>query len=166
MGRPIVAWKSAFARSATAAGLCAALLAACSAEKRGAGPQVVTTPPRSLADARAQTYASNVFEQSEGGRLFRWQGCGGCHSEDSPGAARLTDDQWRYGGGVPALYVSIAEGRPGGMPAYGTRIASGQIWRIAAYVHGLPKLNAPKRLRQDAALSGEPEGSKWNGPIP
>ena len=142
------------------------LLTGCSAEKRAVGPQVVASPPRNAADPRARTYETNAFEQSEGGRLFRWQGCGGCHSETSQGALRLTDDGWRYGGAIPALYASITEGRPGGMPAYGGKIADEQIWRIAGYVHGLPELNGPKRRRQDAVLAGEPEGSTWNGPIP
>lgn len=96
--------------------------------------------------------------------MFRWQGCDLCHTEDAPGAARLTDAQWRHGGDVTALYASIADGRPG-MPAYAGKVAPEQIWQMAGYVHGLPKLPAHKRVRQNTSQQGEPQGSVWSGPL-
>lgn len=139
-------------------------LGGCEAERRAVGPSAPLSAPVGPQDPRARLYATNVWQQSEGGRMFRWQGCDRCHGETSAGAARLTDDRWAYGGAVTELYVSIAEGRPG-MPAYRGKVAEEQIWQMAGYVHGLPKAPRHKRVRQTAALEGEPQGRAWTGPL-
>ena len=47
------------------------VLAGCEAERRNLGPAPPLSPPTGLADARAQLYATNRYEMSEGGRTFR-----------------------------------------------------------------------------------------------
>jgi cytochrome c oxidase cbb3-type subunit 3 len=150
---------------AIAAVLCAVLLCGCGAEKRAVGPGLPLTAPTGKADPRARLYEQNAYQVSEGGRMFRWQGCDGCHTETAPGAANLTDPQWRYGGATTDLYTSIAMGRPNGMPAYDGKIAPEQIWQIAGYLHGLPELPKDRRLRQSSDQQGEPQGSQWTGPV-
>lgn len=49
----------------------------------------------------------------------------------------LMDPKWRYGGRIDQIAASIAEGRPNGMPAWRTKLTSGQIWQLAAYVRSL-----------------------------
>ena len=44
-----------------------------------------------------------------------------------------------FGGSNGAVFQSIYEGRPDGMPAWGRRIADDQIWRLVAYVQTLSK---------------------------
>jgi cytochrome c oxidase cbb3-type subunit 3 len=142
-----------------------AMVCACTAEKRAVGPNPPQTRPIGKLDPRRDTFEKNVFQVSEGGRMFQWQGCDSCHTETAPGAARLTDRLWRYGGTTEEIYASIADGRPDGMPAYGPRIASDQIWQIAAFLHNLPDSPPAQRARQTAALQGEPQGTTWKGPI-
>src|SRR5947209_8029247 len=110
--------------------LCIAALCGCTAEKRAIGPSPPVSRPIGKADPRASTYQSNVFQVSEGGRMFRWNGCDGCHGETASGAANLTDRLWVHGGSLAEIYASIADGRPSGMPAYGARIASERIWQL------------------------------------
>jgi cytochrome c oxidase cbb3-type subunit 3 len=147
------------------AALLAGLIGGCEAEKRALGPTVPATPPTTLNDPRAARIETNAFEISEGGRQFRWAGCGQCHGLQAPAPALLTDQAWRCGGATTQIYRSIAQGCGAGMPAYGATLTSEQIWRIAAYVHSLPKTDRTKQLRGDNALAGEPEGETWKGPI-
>lgn len=139
-------------------------MGACEVEKRDLGPSAPLSPPTGPADQRARLYASNRFEQSEGGRLFRWMGCGGCHTDPAPGALNLADEAWRHGGQMSDIYRSIAKGAPG-MPSYETRIPSQQIWQIAGYVHGLHELKPQVRRRNANAQQGEPSGVSWSGPL-
>jgi cytochrome c oxidase cbb3-type subunit 3 len=102
---------------------------------------------------------------SEGARLFRWAGCGGCHTDPAPAHLDLTDGDWIHGGRTPDIYGVIANGAPG-MPALAERLTPQQIWQIAGYLHGLPKLKPEQRRRGDQALAGEPEGPVWIGALP
>ncbi|MBV9890333.1 MAG: c-type cytochrome, partial [Rhizobacter sp.] len=69
----------------------------------------------------------------------------------------LMDAEWRYGSEPPAVYRSIVEGRPNGMPSFGGRIPDDQVWQLVAYVRSLSG-----QLRKDVApsrsdsLSGAP----------
>jgi cytochrome c oxidase cbb3-type subunit 3 len=155
-----------FAGVAWLAPLCVAALMGCSAEKRAIGPSPPASRPVGKADPRIHTYKDNVFQVSEGSRMFTWNGCDSCHTETAPGAARLTDHLWRYGGNTAQIYASIADGRPGGMPAYGAKIASEQIWQIAAFVGKQPSTPPSQRGREASAQQGEPRGPIWKGPIP
>ena len=145
---------------------CVVALSACTAEKRAIGPSPPASRPTGRNDPRIQGYQDNVFQISEGGRMFVWNGCGACHTETSDGPARLTDHLWRYGGDTADIYASIADGRPGGMPAYGAKIAGEQIWQIAAYLKKQPSSPPAKRSRESSAQQGEPRGAVWKGPIP
>lgn len=151
-------------RSRVAAVVLALALGACTAEKRDLGPSPPQSPPSGPGDRRQQFYETNIHELSEGGRLFRWMGCDGCHTETAAGFLNLNDDRWRQGGGTSAVYRSIADGAPG-MPGYADRIRPQQIWEIAGYVHGLHTLNANVRQRASQAQHGEPSGATWNGPL-
>ena len=143
-----------------------ALLAmACAPEKRAIGPALPSTPPTGPDDPRAARIEANVFEVAEGGRQFRWAGCGQCHGPDAAGFARLDDQTWRCGGGVTRIYASIAQGCGAAMPAFENRLTSEQVWRIAAYVKSLAELDRHKRARGDNALAGEPDGALWKGPV-
>lgn len=142
----------------------ACALAGCEVEKRDIGPAPPLSAPTGIADRRAAFYASNRYEMSEGGRMFRWHGCDGCHTDPAAGYLDLADREWRRGGSVPEIYRAIAEGAPG-MPSYEGRITPQQLWRIAGYVAGLNRQKAQVRRRSSNALSGEPSGSTWSGPI-
>ena len=95
-------------------------------------------PPPPSHDPRGKSYEENAYHISQGGRLFRWYNCNGCHANGGGGMGPpLMDDQWRYGGEMDQIFASIAQGRPNGMPSFGSKVPPDQIWQLAAYVRTL-----------------------------
>ena len=152
---------------ALGAGLLASVaLAGCEPEKRDIGPSPPVTPPITEQDPRSDLYQKNAWQISQGGRLFSWYGCQGCHTDHAHGVLDLTDDVWKYGGGLAAVWASIAHGRPDGMPAYAGRIPDEQIWQLAAYVRDQHKHARPMLRRQDADETNEPQDGPTLGAQP
>jgi cytochrome c oxidase cbb3-type subunit 3 len=115
----------------------------------------IEDPPSKI----GKQYEWNAYHIAQGGRLFRWYNCNGCHG--SGGGAigpALMDDQWRYGGHIDQVHASIIEGRPNGMPSWRGKLTDAQAWELAAYVLSLsgnvPKSAAPSR--HDAMSSTPP----------
>ena len=97
--------------------------------------------PRPMARHVASGYDENSYALQEGQRLFAWYNCAGCHANGGGGMGPpLIDDKWIYGSAPENIYQTIVEGRPNGMPAWGGRIPSYQIWQIVAYVRSLSGL--------------------------
>lgn len=76
-----------------------------------------------------------------GQQLFT-DNCVACHGEDAKGnrdmgAPNLTDAIWLYGGDEASLTATIANGRGGVMPAWGSRLSEADIRSVATYVHAL-----------------------------
>ncbi len=71
-----------------------------------------------------------------GKTLFVQMNCAGCHGYDLGGSMgpNLTDKYWRYGGSPGAIYRSIADGHPQGMPAWRRALPPDQIWKLVAYI--------------------------------
>jgi cytochrome c oxidase cbb3-type subunit 3 len=115
--------------------------------------------PGSLPAPDGAQVDANAYAVNQGKRLFRWYNCSGCHSGGGGGSfgPPLMDSEWRYGHAPQAIYASIVEGRPNGMPAFGGRIPDEQLWQIVSYVRSLSG-----QLRKDVApsrsdsLSGAP----------
>lgn len=83
-------------------------------------------------------YEDNAYAVSEGKRLFTQMNCSGCHSNGGGGIGPpLIDDEWIYGSDPQNIYSTIVEGRPNGMPSFRGRMASYQVWQLAAYVRAL-----------------------------
>jgi cytochrome c oxidase cbb3-type subunit 3 len=139
------------------------VLAGCSAEKRAVGPAPPATAPTGVGDIRQKHFETNRFEQAEGGRLFRWAGCGSCHTESASGAANLSDDRWEHGGSVAEIYQTIASGAAG--PGHSARFTPQELWQISGYLKALPKTKPNMRRRNNAAQAGEPSGAKWAGAL-
>ena len=59
------------------------------------------------------------------------------------------DAAWVYGAAPEEIFTSIADGRPNGMPAFGSRVPAQQVWQLVAYVQSLsvhvPRDAAPGR---------------------
>jgi cytochrome c oxidase cbb3-type subunit 3 len=160
-----------------AAGLVVLALASCQREERRfsesgrlaarAGDRAMPTPSaRPTSD-----FLDNAWSVSEGQRLFGWFNCGGCHSLGGGGGMGppLRDATWRYGGTPEDVHRSIVEGRPNGMPAWGTRIPDYQIWQLVAYVLSLsgrlPKDVQPGR-GENIALGEPPSMTSEKAPVP
>ena len=62
--------------------------------------------------------------------------CAGCHGVHARGGVGpdLTAYQFKYGKNRSAIIQSILEGRPGGMPAYGSHLNKEQAAEMAEYL--------------------------------
>jgi cytochrome c oxidase cbb3-type subunit 3 len=108
--------------------------------------------------AIGKQYEDNTQAVSDGGRLFNWFNCSGCHFNGAGGIgpAFFNDGQWLYGGRLDQIYASIYQGRPNGMPMWGNIIPSSAIWELAAYVKSLSTktANEPIPVKPTAAVPG------------
>jgi cytochrome c oxidase cbb3-type subunit 3 len=105
-------------------------------------------------------YQENAYGIGEGKRLFTSYNCNGCHAMGGGGIGPpLMDDLWIYGSGPDQIYSTISQGRPNGMPAFGSKVPSQQIWQLVAYVHSLsgqvPRDAAPGRNDGMSAMKPE-----------
>ncbi len=91
-------------------------------------PLVLTNPFKGNAQARVI-----------GAKLYVAYNCVDCHGADGNGSMgpSLADGRWHFGGSDGEIFESIWEGRPDGMPAWGGRIATEQVWQLVAYVQSL-----------------------------
>ena len=95
-------------------------------------------------------YEENAYGIGEGKRLFTAYNCNGCHAQGGGGIGpALMDALWIYGSEPDQVYSTISQGRPNGMPAFGPKVPSQQIWQLVAYVRTLsmqvPRDAAPGR---------------------
>ncbi|MBV9879038.1 MAG: c-type cytochrome [Gemmatirosa sp.] len=89
----------------------------------------------------SNVYQENAYAVTEGQRLFGWYNCAGCHANGGGGMGPpLIDDEWIYGSAPEQVYQTIVEGRPNGMPSFGSRIPTPQVWMLVAYVRSLSGL--------------------------
>lgn len=84
-------------------------------------------------------YIGNPVAIQDGRRLFNWYNCSGCHGGHGGGGMgpSLRDQVWIYGSRDDQIFDSIAEGRSKGMPAWGSKIPSNQIWELVAYIKSM-----------------------------
>jgi cytochrome c oxidase cbb3-type subunit 3 len=86
-------------------------------------------------------YEGNAGAVATGAKLFVAYNCIDCHGADGSGAMgpSLADGRWHFGGTNAEVYESIYQGRPDGMPAWGSLLSSDQIWTLVTYVRSLEK---------------------------
>jgi cytochrome c oxidase cbb3-type subunit III len=78
-----------------------------------------------------------------GMRAFNAFNCVGCHMGNGGGGMgpALSNRFFIYGSDPANIYLSIAQGRPRGMPAWGGLLPDTVIWDLVAYIRNLS--NAP-----------------------
>ena len=105
----------------------------------------------------ANPYAGNAAAIAEGKQVFV-QICAACHKPDGSGLVgpSLVDPYWKYGDGDAALFETVSEGRPGGMPAWKSQLGTEKIWKVLAYVRTLPRSNEPGVGAPGAPAVGKP----------
>ena len=86
-------------------------------------------------------YEGDAKAIATGAKLFVAYNCVDCHGADGSGAMgpSLADGRWHFGGASPEVFESIYQGRPEGMPAWGSLISPDQIWMLVSYLHSLEK---------------------------
>ena len=74
-----------------------------------------------------------------GAKLFVAYNCIDCHGAEGSGAMgpSLADGRWHFGGAPAEVFESIYQGRPEGMPAWGSLISEDQVWMLVSYVRSL-----------------------------
>ncbi len=84
-------------------------------------------------------YREDPQAAQQGHELFVRMNCAGCHGYDATGGMgpNLKDAYWRYGGSPVAIFKSIYEGRPQGMPAWNPALPPQEIWKLVAYIESL-----------------------------
>ena len=84
-------------------------------------------------------FAGAPTPRADGPRLYTWFNCAGCHGGKGGGGIGppLADNDWIYGGQPENIFQTIVQGRPNGMPAFGSQIADAQLWKIVAFVRTL-----------------------------
>ena len=76
------------------------------------------------------------------------------------------DDQWIYGSAPDAIFATIMNGRPNGMPSFRGRLTEAQAWQLVAYVRSLSGL-APKQAatnRAESLYGAPPEANRTATP--
>jgi cytochrome c oxidase cbb3-type subunit 3 len=106
---------------------------------------------------------SNAYELSQGKTWYRWFNCTGCHAQGGGAMGpALMDDQWIYGSEPDAIFTTIMEGRPNGMPSFRGRVTEAQAWQLVAYVRSMSGL-VPKEAatnRADSLYGAPPESNR------
>jgi cytochrome c oxidase cbb3-type subunit 3 len=119
--------------------------------------------PRTATGSPANAFQENAWGIAEGKRLYEQFNCVGCHSHGGGGMGpALMDARWIYGDEPAALFQTIVEGRPNGMPPFRDRIVEPQVWQIVAYVRALSGQAPMAALpgRSDHLSPGVPENQR------
>ena len=162
-----------------------ALLAACQREARHFVKPLATPDARAHADADVALQPgeagrgmketasaggyneSNSYDLAQGKTWYRWFNCVGCHAQGGGAIGpALMDDQWIYGSEPDAIFATIMEGRPNGMPSFRGRVTEAQAWQLTAYVRSMSGL-VPKQAatnRADSLLGAPPEANRTATP--
>jgi len=98
----------------------------------------------------------------QGRKLFDSMNCSGCHAPLGGGGMGppLSDREWIYGGEPAAIYLSIAQGRPNGMPAWSLALPPQSIWQLVAYIQTLGETPAPASRPPEKAARPVPQRAR------
>jgi cytochrome c oxidase cbb3-type subunit 3 len=85
--------------------------------------------------------AKDPAAAARGMKLFAQFNCVGCHAPNGAGGMgpALSNGKWRYGSSAENIYLTILQGRPNGMPAWGGMLPDSVIWDLVAYVQSISK---------------------------
>jgi cytochrome c oxidase cbb3-type subunit 3 len=74
-----------------------------------------------------------------GMQYFSGMNCIGCHADNGGGGMgpSLSNNTFTYGNAPENLFLTIYQGRPNGMPAWGSMLPPEVIWDLVAYVKSL-----------------------------
>jgi len=72
---------------------------------------------------------------------FEQMNCVGCHAPSGDGGMgpALSNKMFIYGADPANIYLTILQGRPNGMPAWGGMLPDSVIWDLVAYVQSISK---------------------------
>lgn len=156
----------------------AVMATGCEREARRFGKAAIDPDPRAQADAVSDLQAGqpgrgmralaaagvynehSAYALAQGKLFYRWFNCTGCHAQGGGAIGpALMDENWIYGKDPAAIFATIMEGRPNGMPSFRGRIPEEQAWEIVAYVRSMSGLVSSDAApnRSDTLLGAPPE---------
>jgi cytochrome c oxidase cbb3-type subunit 3 len=106
-----------------------------------------------LTDNSVEQLATNEKALSTGRNLFGLY-CSTCHGSDARGAKgfpNLADSDWLWGGSAETIHQSIAQGRNGVMPPWGSALGEKGVEEVASYVLSLSGRTVPDDLKTAGA---------------
>ena len=85
--------------------------------------------------------ADNPGAAGRGMKYFNQFNCIGCHAPNGGGGMgpSLSNTIFIYGSDAENIYLSILQGRPAGMPAWGGVLPDQLIWDLVAYIKSISK---------------------------
>jgi cytochrome c oxidase cbb3-type subunit III len=92
-------------------------------------------PPADFADPAAKDPAS----ATRGMQYFSQMNCIGCHAPNGGGGMgpALSNNIWIYGDSPANIYLTIVQGRPNGMPAFGELLPDEVVWDLVSYIESI-----------------------------
>ncbi|MGC2782284.1 MAG: c-type cytochrome [Roseiarcus sp.] len=93
----------------------------------------------SFAPRIANPLANDPQAATRGMRDFIQFNCVGCHAPNAGGGMgpALSEGRFIYGSSPANLFLSIYQGRPNGMPAWGPLLPESTIWELVSYVESI-----------------------------
>lgn len=121
-------------------------------ENLGNGPEALFKTPVSgihpgaisIAPVIHNPVANDPKAAQRGMQYFTAMNCVGCHAPNGGGGMgpSLSNRFFQYGSTPANIYLSIAQGRPNGMPAWGDKLPPSAVWDLVAYIRKIA--NAPQ----------------------
>ncbi|MYZ49560.1 c-type cytochrome [Propylenella binzhouense] len=92
-----------------------------------------------IAPAMANPVAGDPGAAERGMRHFSSFNCSGCHAPNGAGGMgpSLSNSAFIYGADPANIFLSIYQGRPHGMPAWGGMLPPEVIWELVSYVQSI-----------------------------
>ncbi len=90
--------------------------------------------------------ANDPASAQRGMKDFTAFNCVGCHMGNGGGGMgpSLSSGNFIYGGDPVNIYLTIVQGRPRGMPAWGSVLPDEVVWDLVAYIQNLSKAPTPE----------------------
>jgi cytochrome c oxidase cbb3-type subunit 3 len=87
----------------------------------------------------ANPLANDPGAAERGLRDFQQFNCAGCHAANGGGGMgpSLSNDKWIYRSSPANIYLTILQGRPNGMPAWGNTLPDSTIWELVSYIKSI-----------------------------
>jgi cytochrome c oxidase cbb3-type subunit III len=85
--------------------------------------------------------AHDPSSATRGMTYFNNMNCVGCHAANGGGGMgrALSNRYFQYGATPADIYLSIVQGRPNGMPAWGNILPANVIWDLVSYIQQISK---------------------------
>jgi cytochrome c oxidase cbb3-type subunit 3 len=88
--------------------------------------------------------------------------CSGCHAANAGGGMgpSLSNSTWVYRSSPGNIYLTIIQGRPAGMPAFGAMLPDRTVWELVAYIKSISEKPGPAFGKTTSAAPQSPDSQQ------